>query len=64
MLIGFNFEKIIGTSKLVVFWFLTVIGGNVFGALVTDDYTIGSDCYVFALFGGLISITILILCRP
>lgn len=63
MLIGFNFEKIIGTFKLMLFWFLTVVGGHIFGALTTSDYVVGSDCYVFALFGGMIGIMVVMLCR-
>ena len=63
MLIGFNFEKIIGTFKLMLFWLLTVIGGHIFGALVTSNYALGSDCYVFALFGGMIGLMVVMLCR-
>jgi membrane associated rhomboid family serine protease len=64
MLIGFNFEKIIGTFKLALFWILTVFGGNIFGALTTSKYAVGSDAYVFALFGGMIGITFVLICRP
>lgn len=64
MLIGFNLEKIIGTFKMALFWILTVFGGNIFGALTTSKYSVGSDCYVFALFGGMIGITLTIMCRP
>jgi membrane associated rhomboid family serine protease len=64
MLIGFNFEKIIGTFKLALFWILTVFGGNIFGALCASQYTVGSDPYVFGLFGGMIGITLVIICRP
>ena len=63
MLIGFNFEKIVGTFKLFLFWCATVIGGNVFGALCTSDYALGSDLYVFALLGGLMGVVMVFLCR-
>lgn len=63
MLVGFNFEKIIGSCKFMFFWFLTVIGGHLFGAVVTSDYAIGSDCFVFALIGGMIGTMVVLLCR-
>ena len=63
MLIGFNFEKIIGSLYLFGFWIITVLGGNIFGALVTSNYALGSDMYVFALFAGLIGVTFVLLCR-
>jgi len=64
MLIGFNFEKIMGTLKLALFWALSIFGGNIFGALTSSQYTVGSDPYVFALFGGMIGITLVIISRP
>jgi membrane associated rhomboid family serine protease len=64
MLIGFNFEKIIGTFRLILFWVATVIGGHIFGALVSSNYAIGSDNYVFALFGGMFGVTFVVMCRP
>lgn len=64
MLIGFNFEKIIGTCRLILFWALTVIGGHIFGALVSSKYALGSDNYVYALFGGILGITFVMMCRP
>jgi membrane associated rhomboid family serine protease len=64
MLIGFNFEMVVGSGKLVMFWIATVFGGNIFGALCTSKYAVGSDMYVFALIGGMIGITLVMLCRP
>lgn len=63
MIIGFNFEMIVGTSKLFFFWMFTVVGGNCFGAICSPKYAMGSDLYVFALIAGLCGVTMVLLCR-
>ena len=64
MLIGFNFEKLLGSGRLIAFWFASVIGANLFGSICTDKYSIGSEGYVFAMIGGMIGIVFVMLCRP
>lgn len=63
MLIGFNFEKIVGTLRLFFFWIITVVSGHVFGALVSSNYTIGSENYVFALIAGMLGVTFVLIFR-
>ena len=63
MIIGFNFEKIIGSLKLILFWVISVISGHIFGALVSSNYALGSDNYVFALIGGMIGVTLVLISR-
>jgi len=51
-------ETAIGPLRMAALYFLIVIGGNLFGCLLTDQYAMGSDVAVFGLIGSLLALVI------
>ena len=49
--IGSQIERIIGTTKMIVVFVLSAIGGNLFGAVASHAPAVGSSTAIFGLLG-------------
>jgi len=49
----------LGPLRLAIFYFIVVIGSNIFGAVCSSEYAVGPDPIVFALIGCLFSMVAL-----
>jgi len=51
LMIGSQVEKVIGTGKMVIVYFMCAIGGNLFGALTSDALAVGASTAISGLLG-------------
>mmetsp|Transcript_31401 Transcript_31401/g.42599 ORF Transcript_31401/g.42599 Transcript_31401/m.42599 type:complete len:83 (-) Transcript_31401:354-602(-) len=58
MVIGFMIETAIGPLRMACLYFLSVIGGNIFGCMLTNKHALGSDVAIFGMIGGLLALVI------
>lgn len=58
MVIGFMIETAIGPIRMAILYFVIVIGGNIFGCLLSNKYALGSDVAIFGMIGGLLALII------
>ena len=54
MILGFMVEGQLGPVRMAIFFFITTIGGNLFGATLNPAYAIGPEPLMFGLFAALV----------
>lgn len=55
LILGSVVESVLGPWRLAILYIVVIIGSNIFGAVCSSDYTVGSDPIVFSLIGCLFS---------
>ena len=58
MVIGFMIEAPLGSFRMLLFFLISVIGGNLFGCMLSPRNAIGPEPFIFAIFAGLLGMIV------
>ena len=58
MIIGFMVDAPMGSFRMCVFFLISVVGGNLTGCVISSDYAIGAEPFIFAMFSALLGMFI------